>query len=318
MDVMQELVRLHAKASGPAQARLAKDMVLVAAPTLQQSPLAAELLKGANPTPVELMKALRTVEEQPGNHAQLASLLFPTGDLTPMWQRLAPTYPAMVSLASALTALDMPAPDRTTIAQTALGKADGTPSEVAAALLTALRNQEPSLVKVQKHLLETFSTPATQLAILAAEGASTSAQRAFYEAALASPAAETAQDLAGVLQGGLGRVPRVEEAPVAAVWRLAGEFLPEFAPKAQGLVDLAKQDTLRLRLTHALLGAVDLDPNEVALLVLGQAETFPLEERHEAVAIEQAIKLRQSSKHTGISEQAGRLVVGGTILRRRT
>lgn len=41
--------------------------------------------------------------------------------------------------------------------------------------------------------------------------------------ALASPAAETAQDLAGVLQGGLGRVPLVAEAPIEAVWRLAGQ-----------------------------------------------------------------------------------------------
>jgi hypothetical protein len=224
----------------------------------------------------------------------------------------------MVSLAAPLTALDVPEEDRALIARTALKQAEGSPIEVAAALLTALRSKEPTLVRVQKHLLETFSTPATSLALDVASGAAPGVQRAFYEAALAAPDADTPEAMAGVLQAGLGRLPTAGGAPLEAVWKSAAGLLPDFAPKAEALVDLCKQDTLRLRLSHALLGAVDCDPEEVAMLVLEQADQFQsADERHEAQGVHQALALSRTSRQTGIHEQAGRVLIGGTVLRRR-
>lgn len=317
LDLLQELARLHAKSSSESfQKNMLRDACTVAAPIFaQRSPMAVELLKTARPTPVELLKAVKTSLEQPDNLPQLASLLLPQGDMAPMWQALS-GYPAMVAVAAPLTALDVPPEVRTTIAQTALGMADQDPDSITAAILNAVAPIPGALVTVERGLLQLSSAPAAALALKVADSCSAPVQKAFYEAALYEPRASAPHELVQMLAGGIGRLGPGEQAPVAEIWQAVGELMPDFAGSARELADMIKSETLQLRLMNALLSDPQRRPLDVAVEMLGNKLIHGPQERDEAATLHQALSLRQG--RGGIQEQTGRVLVGGTVLRRRT
>ena len=302
------MARKQAKASpGPAQKRLADDARLIAQRSFDG--FAAQLLKDAKPTPVELLKALKTQQDQPDNKPQLASLLMPS-DPGQVWDHLT-DFPVLVAVGKPMTDLPLPPEDKVAVAQTLLGLARSDPSEMIAGVLNELRGRETSLVPVQKCVLEMFQTPATRLAVQIAEALPTGQKRLFYEAALAVPDAETPAQVGQMLQRAVGR-----GASLPPVWAAMKEIAPDWTVEAQSLSGLSKSPALEQRLARAMLVEMSQPPLEVALGVLSSPDLTP-SEQVEAETLRAPLELRQK-KHTGIEEQSGRVLIGGTVLRRRT